>query len=355
MAWQKEPAETDEELQETLQTPPKRAYPRWAWLGLATAILGLVGVGLSQMGALQLSRRHSVLAHMSKVHRKIDAIIAAAVAKDFTTKIEFLVDAYADRGTPPSAMGIHVHMKVGEEESPPFVIAVNFAAKSGQGAKLKKKLEDIFEAALTAAPEEERGDIRKAVQFSAAGDDVALQVTPPDEGDVKQEEEDLKAAFKLHKPEFHGHIGLGSSFEDMYAGKDESLVAAPKGVEVRLEAGVANSLFEALADMDCPETQTMAGYLKLLRLVKSRDEVYYGSEEELASAFGRRLPTLNNALQQMCAGVPGEVSASLKGLDQELAGLKSAAVRGLPYDWELDFDMQSMNPVPFLQHCVTNS
>mmetsp|Transcript_164509 Transcript_164509/g.399927 ORF Transcript_164509/g.399927 Transcript_164509/m.399927 type:complete len:361 (-) Transcript_164509:56-1138(-) len=345
--------ETAQELQDMLHSPPpKRTAGRWALLGLATASLALVGVGLVQSGAFAPKRSHSVLAQISMVHHQINAIVKSAVEKgDFNTKIEFAFDDYAEKDNPPSAMSITSSMQVGGEGKWPKVLAT-LAAQDGQAAELKSKAEEVFEALLTLAPESEVDEIKRVVTISAGqGDTVEVQVTlPPDAWD-KAENKELKAAFKQHKPRFHAAIDLGRSFEGMHAVHDKSAALAFRGFQVSLGATFANSIFELLANVP-GFTAGKAGALQALKMARVRNEIFYSSEEELLQVLPP-FPPLKDVIDQGCAQLPGQVSAALKGIDKLMAGVSKVVLEGLPYDWEVVTDFKNFNPGHILgEHCA---
>lgn len=347
--------EADQELQDMLHSPPpKRGAGRWTLLGLATASLALVGVGLVQSGAFA-PKRHSVLAHISMVHHQINAIVKSAVEKgDFNSKVEIAFDDYAAKDNPPSAMTIKSSMKIGGEGKWPKLL-VTLAAQDGQATELKSKVEEIFEALLKSAPESEVEEIKRVVTISAGqGDTVQVQLTLPPGAFGKTEKEELKAAFKQHKPEFQAVVDLGRSFEGMHAVEDKSAALAIRGFQASLEATFANSVFELLANVP-GFTAGKAGALKALKMAKVREEIFYSSEEELLQVLPP-FPPLKDVINMGCAQLPGQVSAALKDIDKMMAGVSKVVLEGLPYDWEVVTDFKNFNPGHILgEHCAITS
>merc|ERR1711933_522293 len=70
-------------------------------------------------------------------------------AKDgiFTEKVEFLVDEFANKGTPPSAMGISAKMEIGGEGKFPNMV-VTISSESGKGPDVKGKVDHLVEVLL---------------------------------------------------------------------------------------------------------------------------------------------------------------------------------------------------------------
>jgi len=337
------------------QDQPKQKSRRWPLVGLAAAVLGLAGVGLNQAGVFPFQRSYSALARISMVHDKIDAIVAAAVKKgDFETKVELVLDEYAAKGNPPKAMGAHSHMKVGGEGKWPKIV-LTFAAKPGKGKALKEKLDEIFEAVLKMAPKREVKEIKESVTISADGDVATFKVVAPKGHEQEEENADMKAAFKQHKPEFHGDIRIGRTFKEMMGreGTGNFFLVAPRGIQVSLDAVFANTIFDAIAEMKGLGEQ-VGTMLKVLRMAKARDELYYSSDKEV-TAVAPPHQTLKDFVHMACSSVPGPISSALEGLGDVLEGVQKAVLEGLPYDWEVVTDFENVDPSPFLERCVIKS
>lgn len=251
-------------------------------------------------------------------------------------------------------MEIHAHMKMGDEKKRPMV-RWDFDSHRGKNADLKAKLEDIFHALLGMADKRDIDEIKDAVKIFQTAGGAAIQVTPParpEDRYMDQHEADFKAALKEHKPHFHGTIAVARTFEEMLARDEDHLLLAPRGVEVHLEAAIANTVFELLSDMHGMNSERRI--LEVLRMARVRNELFYASEDALTKGFPH-FPVLGDALKQVCAAVPGPVSKELPGLDDVLKGLHSATLEGLPYGWEVTLSFEHVNPAPVLERCKMDS
>ena len=64
----------------------------------------------------------------------------------------------------------------------------------------------------------------------------------------KEEEEDLKAAFKAHKPEFTEKFAMGNTFETMLKDRSKNIIAVVNGLKMSAHLTVASSIFEMLKE-----------------------------------------------------------------------------------------------------------
>lgn len=346
-----------EELQEMLPSPPKRMAGRWTLLGLAVALLATVGLALAQTG-LYSPKRRSALARISAVHQQIGAIVKAAVEMSAVgndqvgAAVELVIDNYENVGTPPNAMTVNSSMQVGDEAKWPKVL-LTFAAQSGKGADLEKKTKEIIDAILeSVVPEDERDQINETITVSQTGDSVLVQVVAPSDHQMEQEDADMKAAFKKHKPQFHASLGFGRSFEEMHAVHDKSAALALRGIAAKLDAVFASTIFEMLSPFLPPQ---QVGALKALRMAKVKNEIYYSSEEELLGVLPPA-PPLKEEVDRLCSMIPGPVASSLQNLDELMAGVSKLVLEGLPYGWEVVTAFKHYNPGHILgEHCAVVS
>merc|ERR1712217_896900 len=131
-------------------------------------------------GASQAKDSGSLLKHVSMVHKSINSIMAAT-AKDgiFTAKVEFLLDEYKHKGNLPSAMGVYARMKRGVETKIPKMIAT-ISSAPGKAPDLKKKVDHLVNIIMKEAGEEEKKEMKKAINVQAEGDTVSIEITPPE-------------------------------------------------------------------------------------------------------------------------------------------------------------------------------
>merc|ERR1712060_706658 len=104
--------------------------------------------------------------------------------------------------------------------------------------------------------------------------------------------------------------------------------------------GFAESIINALIDMPDapPQAKAMIG---LIRSSKLRNEIYYDDDK---MEYRREL-----LRHHVCDRIPPQLIMSKLG--DVLDGVTRVSIEGLPYDWELVFDLKNVNPTPFFDDC----
>lgn len=332
----------DEEMEGMISVPPKRSARRWPWLVGATAVLGAVSIGVIQLGVF--NEQHSIVDHVSMVHGKISTILAAATEKkSYDSSIQILIDSISEKGNMPEGMSLHGKLKQGGDGKWPQ-INVALAAQKGKGKQLKEKIEDIFEASLP-PNSKKKAEIKKAVTIDVDGDEVVFTVTPPKK-EFKNEDEELKAALKEHKPEFSADLAVARNFEDMVSHKSQKLGLAVRGLEAKIGAVFAESLIDALNHM--PDTPpSVKAMIGLVRSSTLRNEIYY-DDDKMDEA---PMPPLEAVLPSVCHSMSPAMAKAVDGLGDVLDGVTGVSLEGLPYDWEVVLDLKHVNPSPVLDFC----
>merc|ERR1711972_872996 len=178
-----------------------------------------------------------------------------------------------------------------------------------------------------------------------SADIVIVTVTPPKKA-FKREDKELKAALQKHQPQSHASVTVARNFEDMVSHKADKIGSAVRGIEATIGAVFADSLIEAVTD--CPGAPPAAkGMLELIRSSKLRNELYYDDEKMDAAP----MPPLQHVLPKFCGSMSPAMAKASEGLGDVLDEMKSVALEGLPYGWELIFDMKNVNPTPILDLC----
>jgi len=340
-------ARTDEESAEELMfSAPQKKARRWPWVVLATAVVGVVG-----MGTRQLTPRddRSFRDHVSFAHGKIGAIIAAAAKKKkYDSSIEMVVDEYG--ANPPSALPIKAVLSHGGTGDFP-VVKITFKAKSST-ADLKKQLGKIFEAEQSVLSKDDpkmHKELEEAVKIVDLGKDgVVMTLKLPKGNGAVKEDEELKQALKKGKPKFTGEIIFARTFDEILNhGKDNPIVAM-RGVEAKLNAVIADALIAFLAELDSPLPEEEKGLAGLFRSTKMRNELYYDKDKMMNFDM---LPPIGKITGQVCGMLPPEVGKTLKKLD-ELDEVTSVVLEGLPYKFKLALTMKNFKPTPIVEKCA---
>lgn len=347
--------DTESDMHETLAAPKKQSRARWIWLTVAVGSLGLVAVVVNATGVLSMGGDASPLDHVARVHHSLNEVITVLAeegADKFSTKGEFLYDAHAEKGNPPNAMSVKAHMKLGEKKEQPMLDLV-LAAQNGKGGDLKKRFEGILEDITSHMHESKADKIKKATKISADGDAVTLSLEVPKKA-MKKEKEEMAQAFKEHKPEFHASATFGRTLKEMHEKEKLNVMVAPRGIEISVEAFFASPIFELLRNVHAPpkEISEWRKPMEALQSSSFRNEVYYKSEEAWGAAFPE-LPSMEQAVEGACGGLPPGIAKRLVGIDKELAGLTSMSFTGLAYSWELVVDFKDVDPSHMLaEHCA---
>jgi len=336
--------ESADELEGMLTGPPKTAR-RWPWVVVATAVVGAVCVGMRQLTPRD---ERSFRDHVSFVHGKIGAVIAAATEKKQSeSSIEFIVDEYGAKA--PSALPLKVELTHGGEGNFPQIVITVTAKKST--AALKAQLQKILDAEQKVLGEDDPDideEIEKALDIDENEDDgtVAITMNLPKGPGAEKEDEELKKALKDSKPKLTGEITFAQTFDQILDAEDDNVIAAVRGVEAKLSAVIADALMVALSDMPGapPAAQAAVG---LVRKSKIRSEIYYDKDKMMNFPS---LPRVKQLLGTGCSMLPPDVAKALKSLT-ELDGIKSVVLQGLPYDWKLALKMKNFKPTPIVKKC----
>merc|ERR1711879_689731 len=89
-------------------------------------------------------------------------------------------------------------------------------------------------------------DIKINATVSVAGQEVLYKMKLPPHN--HKEEEDLKAAFKAHKPEYTAKFAMGNDFETMVQDRSKNIIAVVNGLKMSAHFTVASSIFQMLKD-----------------------------------------------------------------------------------------------------------
>jgi len=340
-----------------LQASPKRATRHWRGLCLAIAVLGVVAVGLGQAGTFARQENRSLLQRITMVRHKMHTIVAAAVAKgangEFTSNDTFIVNAYSEKGNSLSAMVFKATLKKGEEGKVEKAV-LTLAATKGNGTALKTKIDDILKA--NAPP-----DARDLLTISQDGDSVTIELTPPksDMQTVQSENNELDDSFKANKPEFHAKLAFGRSVPQMLTLLDKSAVLAPRGIEIQADVVMGSAVFDIAEDAagGSPVSSPMKQYIdmmKVWKLMKTRDEMYYTSEDELGKFLDNLgAPKLKDLMKMACGMLPPSAVSNFKDIGNVLAGVQKFVIQALPEGWEMAASFDNFNPAPALAYCAT--
>lgn len=198
-----------------------------------------------------------------------------------------------------------------------------------------------------------KAGIKKAVTIkSGSGNEVVVTVVPPKNGGSKREDQELKAALKKHKPEFSANLTVARTFEELAnrlqtCEKFEKIVLAVRGLEAKLGSLFSESIIKAMEDLPRipPQVKTMFG---LIRSSKMRNDIYYDDDEIKHTPI---LPLYYFVVNYICLKFPRAVGEAAAGLGDVLDGVTSVTLEGLPYDWEMVFDLENVNPGPILEWC----
>jgi len=323
--------------------PPKTAR-RWPWVVLATAVVGVVGLGMRQLTPRD---DRSLRDRVSFVHGRVGAIIAAAVEKKkFDESIEIVIDEY--KAKPPSALPIKAELSHGGKGDFP-VVTITFKAKRST-TELKKQLGNIFDAEQKVLSEDDpemHKELEKAVEIRDLKGEgvVAVTMTLPKDDEAVKEDEELKAALKKGKNKLTGEIIFARTFDEILNhGKDNPIVAV-RGIEAKLNAVIADALVTFMSELVPPKEKAMTG---LFRSTKMRNELYYDKDKMMNLDM---LPPMAHITAQMCGMLPPEVGKTLKGLD-ELDEVVDVVLEGLPYKFKLQLTMKNFKPTPIVEKCA---
>jgi len=231
--------------------------------------------------------------------------------------------------------------KVGDAASN-MSLTLHFTPKA-EAHTLKSKIEEFHDATFQG---ENGPPLNKTV--SVVGQEVLYKIDLP--AHTEEEEEDLKASFQAHKPQFIETLAMGNDFETMLNQKSENIVKVVNGLKVSTNFTIASTIFEVLRDsgkVPPPAVDLLEG---LASETLNNTIRYRTSLKECHT-----IPTLEKEMKQLAENfkhAPQEIRDKIGPVMEASTGLTRIEMRGFPYNWEMDVVFENFKPFTLMKQLL---